>query len=230
MQPARSFHRGLGLALLLAFSQAAFARDVPIEERIRAQTAVERVYWLHRIWPEGSPTTKPAFTSAVPDAVIRDKVVTALEQSVALESLWGESVGPDRLQAEMDRMARDTRDPTMLKELFSALQNDPALIAECLARPVLVERLLRNHYASDSRQHAAARTAALAAVAAGIDVRDVTDPGSEVAEVTWIAADQVSSGAAEGVTDSVRSHARTVDAEVWKRLRHELCGASPGSC
>ena len=39
----------------------------------------------------------------------------------------------------------------MLRELFEALGNDPLLIAECLARPVLAERLLTNlnaHYQS----------------------------------------------------------------------------------
>src|SRR5262245_21006712 len=186
MRLSCSIRRGLGLGLLLAFSPSAFARDIPLAERIRAQEAIERVYWSHRTAPVGTTGARPQFSEAVPEAVIREKVETALKQSAALETLWGDAAGPDRLQAEMDRMARDTRDPAMLKELFSALQNDPALIAECLARPVLVERLLRNHYASDSRLHGAARKAALAAAAAGIDARDVTDPGSEFAEVTWI--------------------------------------------
>ena len=40
----------------------------------------------------------------------------------------------------MDRMARDTKQPEVLRELFEALGNDPFVIAECLARPVLAER------------------------------------------------------------------------------------------
>ena len=40
----------------------------------------------------------------------------------------------------MDRMARDTKQPEVLRELFEALGNDPFVIAECLARPTLVER------------------------------------------------------------------------------------------
>ena len=39
-------------------------------------------------------------------------------------------------------MARDTKQPEVLRELFQALGNDPAVIAECLARPVLAERLI----------------------------------------------------------------------------------------
>jgi hypothetical protein len=42
----------------------------------------------------------------------------------------------------MDRMARDTKQPEVLRELFKALGNDPFVIAECLARPVLTERLV----------------------------------------------------------------------------------------
>ena len=53
----------------------------------------------------------------------------------------------------MDRMARDTKQPEVLRELFEALGNDPFVIAECLARPALAERLLSNWYAYDRRIH-----------------------------------------------------------------------------
>src|SRR5262249_43446632 len=45
----------------------------------------------------------------------------------------------DQLQAEMDRMAKKTKQPDVLHELFEALGNNPLVIAECLARPTLVE-------------------------------------------------------------------------------------------
>ena len=41
----------------------------------------------------------------------------------------------------------------MLRELFGALGNDPFVIAECLARPVLAERLITELYAHDQRFH-----------------------------------------------------------------------------
>ena len=41
----------------------------------------------------------------------------------------------------MDRMAQHSKQPEVLRELFAALGNDPFVIAECLARPVLSERL-----------------------------------------------------------------------------------------
>ena len=49
----------------------------------------------------------------------------------------------------MDRMARDTKQPEVLRELFQALGNDPAVIAECLARPILAERLIADLSAQD---------------------------------------------------------------------------------
>jgi hypothetical protein len=47
----------------------------------------------------------------------------------------------EQLQAEMEQMAQRTKQPEVLRELWAALGNDPFVIAECLARPVLVERL-----------------------------------------------------------------------------------------
>ena len=41
-------------------------------------------------------------------------------------------------------MARNTKQPEVLRELFEALGNDPFVIAECLARPAVAERLVAN--------------------------------------------------------------------------------------
>ena len=57
-----------------------------------------------------------------------------------------------QLQAEMDRMAQHTRQPEVLRELFEAFGNDPFVVAECLARPLLAERLLRRRRASQVKQ------------------------------------------------------------------------------
>src|SRR5947207_15351877 len=50
-------------------------------------------------------------------------------------------------------MAKHTKQPEVLRELFEALGNDPFVIAECLARPALADRLLTNWYARDERIH-----------------------------------------------------------------------------
>ena len=48
-------------------------------------------------------------------------------------------------------MAKHTRQPEVLRELFEALGNDPVIIAECVARPALVERLMAKFYGRDQR-------------------------------------------------------------------------------
>jgi hypothetical protein len=70
---------------------------------------------------------------------LENKVADYLRDSLALEG-YGQSITAEQLQTEMDRMARNTKQPEVLRELFEALRNDPSVIAECLARPVVKER------------------------------------------------------------------------------------------
>ncbi len=72
-------------------------------------------------------------------------------KTAALRELWQVTVSPQQVQAELDRMAAHSQSPARLRELFAALGDDPTLAAECLARPVLVDRLLRAEYARDER-------------------------------------------------------------------------------
>ena len=86
-------------------------------------------------------------------AQLEKKVADYLRKSQALEDHWQRPINAEQLQAEMDRMAKQTRQPEMLRELFESLGNDPFVIAECLARSALAERLLTNWYAYDQRIH-----------------------------------------------------------------------------
>ena len=82
-------------------------------------------------------------------AQIEKKVEEYLRNSQALEDYWQRPITADQLQAEMERMASHTKQPEVLRELFEALGNDPFVIAECLARPVLTERLIADLSAQD---------------------------------------------------------------------------------
>jgi hypothetical protein len=75
-------------------------------------------------------------------AQLERKVRDYLQSSQVFENYWQRLIIAEQLQAEMDRMAEHTRQPDVLRELFGALGNDPFVIVECLARPVLVERTL----------------------------------------------------------------------------------------
>lgn len=121
---------GLGIVIFLTlFALASPAFSITLSERIQAQEKIERVYYNHRIWPETNHTPKPSFEQMVPRSVIEEKVIDSLKKSPMHEML----------QAEMDRIARTTKDPAMLKELFDALNNDATLIAEILIRPIVAD-------------------------------------------------------------------------------------------
>src|SRR5437867_3157434 len=117
-------------------------RTLTFAERVAYQRAIEDVCWRHRIWPKERPDPKPSLDAVMSQAQIEEKVQDYLRKSQALENYWQRPITPKQLQAEMDRMARHTRQPGVLRELFAALGNDPFVIAECLARPVLAQRTL----------------------------------------------------------------------------------------
>src|SRR5438477_1698558 len=116
-------------------------RTLTFAERVAYQRAIEDVYWRHRIWPKENLRPKPSLDEVMSAQQIEKKVEDYLRDSQALEAYWQKPIAPEQLQAEMERMAQNTKQPEVLQELFEALGNDPFVIAECLARPVLAERL-----------------------------------------------------------------------------------------
>src|SRR5437867_10525653 len=127
------------------------AAGLTFADRVAYQHAIEEVYWRHRIWPKERPDPKPSLDAVMSQAQLEKKVEDYLRNSQALEDYWHQPITAEQLQAEMDRMAQHTKQPKVLRELFSALGNDPFIIAECVARPVLAERLLTGSYAHDAR-------------------------------------------------------------------------------
>src|SRR6516165_1877957 len=136
----------LSATLLGFFSPEAGSKDskrnLSFAERVTYQRAIEDVYWRHRIWPEDRANPKPPLESVMPRAQVENKVAAYLRKSQALEDHWQRPITAEQLQAEMDRMAGNTKQPYVLRELFEALGNDPFVIAECQARPIAAERLL----------------------------------------------------------------------------------------
>src|SRR5204863_8696972 len=98
------------------------------------------------IWPKQRPDPKPSLDAVMSQAQLEKKVTDYLGKSWALEDYWHRPLTAEQLQAEIDRMAKHTKQPEILRDLFEALGNDPFVIAECLARPALAERLLANWY------------------------------------------------------------------------------------
>ncbi|HJQ99080.1 MAG TPA: hypothetical protein VJ826_12280, partial [Candidatus Polarisedimenticolaceae bacterium] len=107
---------------VLALARVAGAAELTFEDRVRAQEAIERVYYSHQIG-----ATKP-FEDAIPRSILEQKVRTYLGQSIALEEAWSSPVTAETLDAELDRLVRETSAPDRLQELFDALGNDPVLV------------------------------------------------------------------------------------------------------
>jgi N-acetylneuraminic acid mutarotase len=134
---------------------ASAIRKVPtltFSDRVAFQRAIEEVYWRHRIWPKENSRPKPLLDEVMSAEQIEQKVEDYLRDSQALEHYWQKPIAPEQLQAEMERIAGHTKQPEVLRELFELLGNDPFVIAECLARPVLTERLVAGLSAHDKDQ------------------------------------------------------------------------------
>ena len=122
-----------------------------LADRVAYQRAIEEVYWRHRIWPKERPDSKPSLDAVMSQAQLENKVEDYLSNSEALEDYWQRPLTVEQLQAEMNRMAQHTKQPDVLRELFAALGNDPYVIAECVARPVLTQRLVADLSAQDKQ-------------------------------------------------------------------------------
>src|ERR1043166_924862 len=160
------------------------AAGLTFEEHVAFQRAIEEVYWHHRIWPKERPDPKPPLGAVISQAQLETKVAEYLRNSHALEEHWQQPITTEQFQAEMDRMAQHTRQPDVLRELFDALGNDPFVIAECLARPVLAERLV-------SQLKNEAKVAAIDSIAKAVQVNRpyqlpvIASPSGGCIDNTW---------------------------------------------
>ena len=130
------------------------AQSGPLDLTTRTiyQRAIEEVYWQHRIWPEQNPTAKPTLDAAISPEQLQAKAEDALRLSNALEKYWQQPITGQQLQAEIVRLAQNSKQPEVLRQIFAALDNNnPHIIAEVLARPLLTARMARSFYEHDSR-------------------------------------------------------------------------------
>ncbi|HEX4646809.1 MAG TPA: hypothetical protein VH598_14495, partial [Verrucomicrobiae bacterium] len=184
---------------------------------------VERVYYNHRLGD------KPAFEQALPREALEKLVRGDQRKESALRKVYGVEVTPAMLEAEVKRINSTTRAPEILAELKRALGNDPERFARTVARPIIVERLLRERFENDDSLHAKQRGEAerargelLAAKQAGGDPGKLLlalkhDHGSETSELTWQLGARPEEKAAPGPGD----------AEIRKRFGPEARILSP---
>src|SRR5215471_10086701 len=108
---------------LLVYSRPAAStkispRTLTFAQRVSYQRAIEEVYWRHRIWPKERPDPKPSLDAVMSQAQLERKVADYLRDSQPLEDYPQRPINAEQLQAEMDRMAKHTRQPELLREIF----------------------------------------------------------------------------------------------------------------
>src|SRR5450759_687911 len=193
-----------------------------LADRVAYQRAIEEVYWRHRIWPKANAGPKPPLDKVVSHAQIEKKVEDYLRNSQALEDYWQRPISPDQLQAEMERIASHTKQPGVLREIFAALGNDPFVIAECLARPVLAERLVTELYARDQRFHGQLKRRVDAELRTHPSVRQMKQTSGMYTEMEWIKSDSAETGSA--LADTKNAEAVKMNGGKWQESVEKLEG------
>jgi len=160
-------------------------RVLSFAERVAYQRIIEDVYWRHRIWPKENANPKPSLDAVMSQGQLENKVTDYLQKSQTLEDYSQQPITTEQLQAEMDRMAQHTKRPEVLRELFAALGNDPFVIVECLARPLLAERLL-THSATEQVRQASGSYQQVAVATGDYSLPSISDDG-ECTDDTWTA-------------------------------------------
>jgi N-acetylneuraminic acid mutarotase len=178
------------------------ASALTFAERVASQRLIEEVYWRHRTWPKENPYPKPSLDAVMTQAQLKEKVADYLRKSEAVEDERHQPITATELQAEMDRMAQHTRQPEVLRELFAALGNDPFIIAECLARPLLAERLLTQSAGGQVKQTNRTYQRVIAATGA-YRLPSISDEGG-CSDDTWTA-----------TTTANAPHGRELHTAVW---------------
>src|SRR3989442_4278759 len=138
-------------AILVGASAAGTVGQDQITELVGERTAVERVYYNHRLG------TKPPFEQVLPAAEVERLVKADLHKEALLAKVYHVEITSPQVEAEVKRIDLETRAPEMLAEIKAALGNDPARFARTVAKPIVVDRELRRRFVNDDRLHGAQR-------------------------------------------------------------------------
>jgi hypothetical protein len=151
MTMKRHTFQALALVLLGTAVRASDVTEVEINARCADRTAIEQVYHRHRLDEE-----RP-FDQVMPPGAVRALVLADVRKETVLEQVCHIPVSPGLVEDEVRRISATTRDPALLAELKAALGGDAARFARSVARPIVVERLLRSFFDANEAIHAPRR-------------------------------------------------------------------------
>jgi len=206
-------------------------RTLTFAQRVSYQRAIEDVYWRHRIWPNTNAGPKPPLGEVMSQAQLEKKVEDYLRNSQALEDYSQHPITSEQLQDEMDRMAQHTKQPEVLREIFGALGNNPFVIAECLARPVLSELLLAN-FGHDKEQSDSAQARAkkrmpklMTGASANYMLPTIPDAPNGCIDNTWTATSTINAPEGRSGATAVWTGSEMI---VWGGVEQSVVGLDTG--
>ena len=149
---------GKQLILALAISLLPLplmASPAEVEQLCQWRAKLEQIYHDSRL-----PPKKP-YDEEFPPPVIQNLVAADLHKERVLEKVYGIKVTQEMLEEEIRRIEKDTKDAGTLIRIKTTLGPDGQGFAETVARPIIVERLLRLKFYQDKVIHAAEREKAI---------------------------------------------------------------------
>ena len=160
--------------------------SMSFDERIACQRAIDEIYWRYMIWPKENKNPKPSLELIESHDQLKSKVEDYLLKSYALDFYWQKPISGEQLQEEMNRMAKNTKRPAFLKEIWRALDNNPHKIAECFVHPLLVDRIIRSVYSNDPRLHGELKIKAQAELEQYLFLDQMKMYKGNFSEVIWV--------------------------------------------
>jgi hypothetical protein len=200
------------------------------DELVACRMLVAQERWQHIHWPVENVAAKPSTPPGLDEAELRADVDETARMQNALFGRYGARIGGTELQAELDRVSRDTRAPGRLKNLAAILDGRADRVAQCLLMPRLVEQRLRTAFASDESVHGQTREAAILDLATEEAVDGAVS--ASVGRVTYV---KGHAGADPSQLDAITSDGQTVALapEQWQykldRLRGQANASIEGS-
>jgi hypothetical protein len=142
---------GLKAALLAALLAIAPAFAASVGELVDDRLAVERVYYAKQVG------AKIPFEQAVTRSVIERRVQQELLKERVLKNVYRLEITPKLVAEEVVRIERSTMAGDMLAQIKLALANNPERFARSVAKPLVVDRVLRARFEADATQQAGKR-------------------------------------------------------------------------
>ena len=116
-----------------------------LDKQLSCQLKVHELQWSHTIWPEHNKSPKPLFSNRFDIKILKQNIEETLVSEQLLTEHYSTTISSEMLQKELNRIVRNTKNPTRLKQYFSLFDNNANSIVECLVRPIVVKNLWRKN-------------------------------------------------------------------------------------